>query len=549
MKTMIVIEELKKVLAEIISIDPLKPVNVIFWTQVMPPEPLYSAFKNLSKAFSILEGVGVQQSLVEILDLKPRHIYKTVSAFSAELPAKHLLDIINGAIKVPFTKIHRVHRVRTCLNVSVPMIAGDYAWRTGFTGKGVAIAIVDTGVDSSHPDLKGRVVASESFVSGEDPLDYNGHGTHVAGIAAGSGNIYRGVAPDAKIVNAKCLNVNGSGWEDDVVAAIEWALDKGADIFNLSLGGPGDYESLLVEAVDTLTEKYGKIFCVAAGNSGPAEGTIECPGIASNAITVGAVDKHKKIAPYSSRGPSPKGEVKPEVVAPGGYMVKEGGRVIDKFEGIVSARSTTIDPEILRDYLDLDLLVEPYYLSLQGTSTATPHVAGACALILQYMKEKGLDYGKQTPFVVKEVLVKSAVDLGYDKYSQGYGLINIENAFKYIDEKKEHLAALAEKKAVEKETKDEILKAIGLTALTTATSAVVLALVSELLKRVKERKVVSKEEVRKTLRLLIIESARKARELKEKYEKGEISKEEYLKQLEEIQKLLDEAEKLLKDLE
>lgn len=545
---MLVAEGLTRFLERVVSRNPYVSVNAVFWTKTRPPEPLYTAIREFSKALSILESLGFKASIVDSLDLKPRHIFATVSAFSAELPAKNLLDIIKGVVELPLAKVHRVHTVRALLDKSVPLIGGGEAWKMGLSGKGVKVAVIDTGVDPMHPDLKGRVVESKSFAVDEDPGDYNGHGTHVAGIIAGAGSVYRGVAPEAQIINAKCLNVDGVGWEDDVVAAIEWALDRGADVFNLSLGGEGDYDSLSVEAIDTITEKYGKVFCVAAGNSGPSRGTIECPGIASNAITVGAIDKRKRIAPYSSRGPSPKGEVKPEIVAPGGYMIKEGGRVVDKFEGIVSARSTTIDPEVLRDYLDLDLLVEPHYISFQGTSMATPHASGACALLIQYIREKGMDFGKQLPFVIKEAFTKTAVDLGYDKYSQGYGLISVPKAINYIETRREELKKLASRKASEESIKIEVLKTLGLTVLTSTTSALVFAIVSHLLKSHEQQRAVNRENIRLALRSIILDCARRVNELKERYERGEISREEYIRQLEELKRMLDEAERMLRGL-
>jgi hypothetical protein len=293
---------------------------------------------------------------------------------------------------------------KALLDHSVPQIGAPAAWDAGYTGEGVKVAVIDTGVDQTHPDLADREIAEANFSEAPDNVDHFGHGTHVASIVAGtgakSGGKYRGVASGAQILDAKVLDDFGGGLESWIVAGMEWAAEQGADIANLSLGG-GDTPGIdpMEEAVNSLSAEYGTLFVIAAGNSG-GDATVGTPGSADAALTVGAVDREDNLAPFSSRGPRVgDGAIKPDVTAPG----------VD----IVAARHAdgTIGPE-----------VEPGYTSLSGTSMATPHVAGAAALLAQQHP----DY---TGAQLKAILSGSAKphpDL--TAFEQGSGRIDVARA-------------------------------------------------------------------------------------------------------------------------
>ncbi|GAA3673634.1 S8 family serine peptidase [Lentzea roselyniae] len=256
-------------------------------------------------------------------------------------------------------------RRRANLDRSVAQINAPAAYSAGFTGKGTTVAVLDTGVDQTHPDLKDREVGERNFTSSPDTGDHHGHGTHVASIIAGtgakSGGKYRGVAPDAGILDVKVLGDNGSGQDSGIIAGMEWAVEQGAQIVNMSLGGHDTPEiEPLEEAVNRLSAEKGTLFVIAAGNSGPNSSTVGSPGTADAALTVGAVDDRNQIAEFSSRGPTKAGALKPDLTAPG--------------VGIVAALHSDgrIGPPVADGYTSLD-----------GTSMATPHVAGAAALLRQ----------------------------------------------------------------------------------------------------------------------------------------------------------------------
>ena len=154
-------------------------------------------------------------------------------------------------------------------------------------GEGIIVAVLDTGIDTDHPDLVGNIVACKTFVDRTTTCeDDNGHGTHVAGTIAANGSII-GVAPKAKIMAIKVLNKRGRGYTDDIAAGIEYAADNGADIISMSLGG--GYSSFIGDAVDYATSK-GVLVIASAGNSGPGEDTIGYPAANSGVVAVAAFD-------------------------------------------------------------------------------------------------------------------------------------------------------------------------------------------------------------------------------------------------------------------
>ncbi len=283
--------------------------------------------------------------------------------------------------------------VQPLLNDSVPLLHVPPLWSDGLSGAGVRIAIVDTGIEA-HPDLGDRVAARRDF-SGAGEIDDVGHGTHVAGIAAGAGAVYRGVAPGATLIDAKALSIRG-GTEDAVLAAMSWSSAQGIAVLNLSLGGPGSPTSPLSREVDALAAA-GILVCVAAGNTGPAAGTISSPGDARGALTVGAADKTGAVAFYSSRGPVPGVRYrKPEVLAIGGGVTR--GAACAYGTGVASARAAalTSDP----------CVVPPRYVRMSGTSMATPHVAGICALLLEALGATGTPTSRAR--LVRRAVIASA---------------------------------------------------------------------------------------------------------------------------------------------
>ncbi|MEU3337382.1 S8 family peptidase [Streptomyces sp. NPDC006668] len=286
----------------------------------------------------------------------------------------------------------------------VAQIGAPAAWAAGYDGKGVKVAVLDTGVDTTHPDLASAVKASKNFTGTGSTDDMAGHGTHVAATLAGSGarsgGRYKGVAPGAGILNAKVLDDNGEGSDSGVIAGLEWAAGQGATVANLSLGQadtPG--EDPVEAAVNALSKSTGMLTVAAAGNEGPDAGTVDSPGAAESALTVGAVDGEDRLADFSSTGPTADNALKPDLTAPG--------------VAIVSARAAhghMGDP------------AADGYVSMSGTSMATPHAAGAAAILA----ERHPDW---TGARIKQALTASTTPTtGATGYQQGTGRLDVSRA-------------------------------------------------------------------------------------------------------------------------
>ncbi|SOD66579.1 Subtilase family protein [Streptomyces zhaozhouensis] len=295
--------------------------------------------------------------------------------------------------------------VTKSLDVSVPQIGAPDAWEAGFDGTGVTVAVLDTGIAADHPDLGAdRVIAEQNFSDSDSASDRDGHGTHVASTVAGTGDPYNGVAPGASLLNGKVLDDGGSGWESDIIEGMEWAVGEGADIVSMSLGGPAlDEVDPMEEAVDNLSAESDSLFVIAAGNSGPFEASIGSPGTAESALTVGAVDDDDALADFSSIGPRLRdGGVKPDVTAPGVDIAAAGAEGAAIWE-----YGTPVDDT---------------HVAISGTSMATPHVAGAAALLAQADPDLT---GEQ----LKAVLAGSAIGAdGYTPFQQGTGRVDVPAA-------------------------------------------------------------------------------------------------------------------------
>ncbi|MFI8967033.1 S8 family peptidase [Streptomyces sp. NPDC053493] len=272
-------------------------------------------------------------------------------------------------------------KVQATLERSTAQVHAPEAWAAGYDGTGTKVAVLDTGADADHPDLKGRIVAAENFTDSDSADDRQGHGTHtlstVGGTGAASGGRKKGVAPGASLLNGKVLGDSGSGATSWIIAGMEWAVAQGADVVSMSLGNPSETDCTDPMSVATaqLARNRRTLFVIAAGNAGPGNNTVSAPGCVPGVLTVGAVDRDDSTASFSSRGPAADvaHTLKPEIAAPGVAIsaAAAGGR------GVYA------------------------YQSMSGTSMATPHVAGAAAVV----KQRHPDWTAQQ---IKAALVSSA---------------------------------------------------------------------------------------------------------------------------------------------
>ncbi|MEV0385289.1 S8 family serine peptidase [Nonomuraea sp. NPDC050643] len=300
-------------------------------------------------------------------------------------------------------KVWLDRKTRVSLDQSVPLIGAPTGWEKGYDGKGVKVAVLDTGIDVNHPDFVGRILATENFSDAPGIADRKGHGTHVASTIAGGGATYKGVAPAASLLVGKVLGDGGNGEWSWAIAGMEWAAAQGADVVNMSLGSCcGNGTDPMSLAVNELTKRHGTLFVAAAGNeSDPL--TVSVPAAADEALAVGAVDKTTgtTLAGFSSRGPRlDDAAVKPNIVAPG----------VD----IVAARSAdSALPGIPGDAA---------YTGFSGTSMATPHVAGAAAILAQ--QHPGWRAGE-----LRDALTSTAVrNDGHNWYEEGSGRVDVARA-------------------------------------------------------------------------------------------------------------------------
>ena len=290
------------------------------------------------------------------------------------------------------------------------MIHLEYAYKLGLTGEGVTVVVMDTGI-ARHPDFDHRIVGFLDFCNKRTTAyDDNGHGTHVAGIIAGSGQVtgmYCGIAPKANLLVLKVLDNNGNGNTTSVLEGIDWLLKNrihyGVRLLNISVGmlkNAGEKEKReLLDAVDTAWDA-GIMVVTAAGNNGPKENTVTIPGISRKVLTVGCMDDeavnlgHNILKEgYSGTGPTDCCIMKPEILAPG-----------------TNVTSCSRDGK--------------GYVKKSGTSMAAPAVTGTLALAFERFPEL-------TPAEMKLRLYESAYPRGEYFHKKAWGMIHGDNLVRY----------------------------------------------------------------------------------------------------------------------
>lgn len=370
-----------------------------------------SASSQQQEVFSYLQSMRSEASVMSTPQRQFTHLVNAFVVNSLSQEEKEAL-INHEYVKT----IHQNTPVHALLNNSVPAIGADKLYNLNassqpctddcLNGSQITIAVIDTGVNYTHPAFGS--CSSQEFLSGEckkviggydfvndnnNPLDDNGHGTHVASIAAGQG-LHPGVAFDASILAYKALSSVGSGTIADIIASVEQAVIDGADVMVLSLGGPGSPDDLLSQAVNTASQQ-GVVMVVAAGNSGSSQSAIGTPGSAKEAITIGS-GTTSSVDSFSSRGPIfYQGEIilKPDLIAPG--------------SDICAAQSGNVFGSSCGDG----------FIKLSGTSMAAPHIAGLAAIMLEQNPS-------HTPSTIKQSLRSAATNTGEWVYDQGAGFAN-----------------------------------------------------------------------------------------------------------------------------
>lgn len=345
-----------------------------------------------------INSIGSSRRSVEPVEVELIHkYYKTYYGAHLRMTSNAIQEIRN----LPYVEyVVESKKYEANLGQSVALVKADQIWETYETkGEGIRVGIIDTGIDYTHPALGGgfgdgfKVEGGYDFVNEDtDPMDDHDHGTHVAGIVAANSDDLIGVAPEATLYGLKALDSYGSGYDYQIIAAIEWTVDPNGDndpsdrldVVNMSLGGRGDAYDPLADAVNAAVE-MGVVYCVAAGNNYDFW-QIGTPGTAEKAITVGASDKYGNLAFFSSKGPANGSyAIKPDILAPG----------VDINSSIVGGGTAYFN----------------------GTSMATPHVAGLAALLLDV-------HPTWSPENVKSALVTTAQTIGEEVLAEGSGEVN-----------------------------------------------------------------------------------------------------------------------------
>jgi subtilisin family serine protease len=371
--------------------------------------PLIITSTTAAKSRTALPGVSVAQDLPSVGGSAVR-AQRSEALWSAvtqdRVQAKASPDQVAPSFAAGIDKIWLDGKAEALLADTTAQIGAPAVWEAGAIGTGVRVAVLDSGVDTTHPDLAPRIVATRSFVTGEDVIDRNGHGTHTASTVAGTGAASdgkeRGVAPGADLVIGKVLGDNGSGPISGIIAGMEWAArTEHAKVINMSLGTAAWHtqDDPLSQAVNQLSAETGTLFVIAAGNSGNTPYAVSAPGTADAALTVGAVDTSDQLAGFSSTGPRMLDDgLKPDLTAPG----------VD----VLAARSQQLNDG-----------GEGYYRSDSGTSMAAPHVAGAAVLLAGQHPEWT---GQQ----LKDALMStSALTPAYSPYEAGSGRLDVRAAY------------------------------------------------------------------------------------------------------------------------
>ncbi|MDP2916967.1 MAG: S8 family peptidase [Dehalococcoidia bacterium] len=343
-------------------------------------------------------GVPINEKALQGLAHRFGGVVKTLELINGALvivspEARAALGALKGVALVEEDGIVYAVDAELAQSWGVDKIDAEKAWAGGQTGAGVKVAIIDTGIDYTHPDLNGNYVAGYDWVNDDNnPMDDNGHGTHVAGIVAaerdGAGVV--GVAPGAKLYGLKVLSASGSGYWSDVIGALQWSVTNGVQVANMSLGA-----NTAPKAMQTACDNAyaaGVLLVAAAGNSG--SGAVLYPAKYSSVIAVSATDQNNNRAYFSNFGSQV------ELAAPG-----------------VNVYSTY--PVSLGSYA-----------TLSGTSMATPHVSGSAALVFASGRATNTDGKYGIANEVRKILQQTADDLGAagkDKY-YGYGLVDAEQA-------------------------------------------------------------------------------------------------------------------------
>lgn len=351
----------------------------------------------------------VQQ--IEAMGGEVVHQYTLWNAVAARLPVERLAEV---AALSEVAEVVEDGVLEPLLDVSVPTTGAPAFWNAAYTGQGVDVAVVDTGIDASHPALSGKVLAQKSCVAGDlDPDDLHGHGTHIGGILASQNATYRGIAYGLRaLINGKASSL-GSMSDSDAMACVEWAVSGnsyGAEVLSFSFGASiSNDDSSLARFFDAISDQMNVLVAIAAGNSSSPD--MVCtppfsPSIAPNAISVANVDDKNtparfddEISSRSCRGPTLAGRKKPDLAAPGTAIVS----TYSNWEG------SNAD-----------------WVSLSGTSMAAPHVAGAAALLISS--------GLSDPLAVKALLINTAEDKGNPGWDEayGWGYIDLNNALFHL---------------------------------------------------------------------------------------------------------------------